>query len=65
MVRVVLFIDGEVRDSMDREIVPRVGETIVLDCGDMVKVFVVNHDWDNPSFVQVNAKACTPEEEET
>lgn len=56
MVKVVLFVGQTHVDTMDREVVPRVGDSIVLDCGDMVRVIEVSHQWDDPTFVQVNCK---------
>lgn len=56
MVLVVLFVNGEVKDKMNREVVPRVGDTIVIDCGEMVRVTEINHQWDDPTFVQVSCE---------
>ena len=56
MVQVILFVGDEVRDKMMREVVPRIGETIVIDCGEMVKVIEVNHQWDDPDFVQLKCE---------
>lgn len=56
MVLVVLFVNGEVKDKMIREVAPGLGDTIVIDCGEMVKVTEVSHQWDDPTFVQVNAR---------
>lgn len=56
MVQVILFVDGELKDTTDREVVPRLGDTIVIDCGEMVKVAEVSHQWDDPTFVQVNCE---------
>ena len=64
MVEVSLFVNGEHRDRMEREIVPRKDETIVIDCGEMVKVVEVSYQWDDPSFVQVNAIPWTVEQAE-
>ena len=55
MIQVVLFVDGENKDKMMRKVAPSVDDTIVIDCGEMVKVTEVSHQWDDPSFVQVNA----------
>ena len=55
MIEVSLFINKEHRDRVKREVVPRVGETIVLDCGEMVRVIDVSHQWDDPGIIQVNA----------
>ena len=60
MIEVSLFVDGEARGRMRRLIVPRVGETIVIDCGEMVQVIEVNHQWDDPEFVQINSKRKIP-----
>jgi len=57
MVKVSLFVDGTHIDTMDREEAPRPGDSIVLDCGDMVRVLEVSHQWDDPTFIQVNCKA--------
>ena len=56
MIKVVLFVDQDRVASMDREVVPRVGDSIVLDCGDMVRVIEVSHQWNDPTFIQVNCK---------
>lgn len=64
MLTIVLFVDEEHRDTMRRFVVPRVGETIVIDCGEMVNVTEVNHDWDDPNFVQVNSVKFEVEEAE-
>jgi hypothetical protein len=61
MITVVLFVDGEKKDKMIRAVVPRVGDTIVIDCGEMVRVVEVSHQWDDPSFVQVNAEEVPQE----
>lgn len=55
MIEIGLFVDGKLRDRMKRSVVPRVGETIVLDCGEMVIVTEVSHQWDSPDFVQLQA----------
>lgn len=55
MIEISLFVDGKMRDRMKRAVVPRVGETIVIDCGEMVIVTEVNHQWDSPDFVQILA----------
>ena len=54
MIEVSLFVDGEFIDKMDRRIVPIIGEEIIIDCGESVRVITVSHQWDNPFFVQVN-----------
>jgi len=54
MIKVSLFVEEKCRSHMKRLIVPRIGEIIVLDCGDMVRVVEVNHDWDDPTRVQIN-----------
>jgi len=56
MIEVSLFVDGEHNSRFQREVVPRVGESIELDRGYMVKVVEVSHDWSDPSFIQVNTK---------
>ena len=54
MIQVSLFVNKEHRDRVLREVVPRVGETIILDCGEMVRVIDVSHQWDDPDCIQVN-----------
>ena len=56
MIQIVLFVNGEHKDKMMREVVPRIGDTIVIDCGEMVKVIEVSHQWDDSTFVQVNCE---------
>jgi len=56
MIEISIFVKGEFRCRMDRSIVPRVGETIIIDCGDSVIVTEVIHQWDSPYFVQIDAK---------
>lgn len=56
MIQIVLFVNGEHKDKMMREVVPRIGDTIVIDCGEMVRVVEVNHQWDDPTFVQVSCE---------
>lgn len=55
MISVVLFVNGKHKDTMDRHVAPSKGDTIVIDCGEMVKITEVSHQWDDPTFVQVNA----------
>jgi hypothetical protein len=55
--QVVLFVDGAHKCTMKRRAIPRVGETIVIDCGEMVRVMEISHQWDDESFVQVNSTA--------
>jgi preprotein translocase subunit YajC len=56
MIQIILFVEGKHKDKMMREVVPSVGDTIVIDCGEMVKVTEVNHQWDDPTFVQINSE---------
>ena len=51
---VSLFVDEEHIDKMKRNIIPSVGDTIVIDCGNLVKVIEVNHDWGTPDLIQIN-----------
>lgn len=59
-IQVSLFVDGEYRDKMKREIAPSKGDEIVIDCGEFVRVIEVSHQWDTPDFVQIN---CIPVKE--
>ncbi len=59
-ITVSLFVDEDHIDKMKRTVIPSVGDTIVIDCGNMVKVIDVNHDWGTPDLVQIN---CTAIEE--
>ena len=54
MIEISLFVNREGRGRVKREVVPRIGETIIIGCGEMVRVIEVSHDWDDPLFVQVN-----------
>lgn len=54
--RIILFVNGESKDSMDRLVVPKLGETIVLDCGKLVRVVRVNHQWDDADYVQIDTE---------
>ena len=59
MIAVSLFVNGKFQSRMKRMVVPSIGETIVIDCGEMVKVIEVGHQWDDPNSVQIN---CFEEE---
>ena len=48
--------DWEHIDTMTRETAPGVGDTIILDCGEVVEVIHVTHQWDHPELVQVMAR---------
>lgn len=56
MIQIILFVKGEYKDRMMRKIVPRIGESIVIDCGEMVRVVEVSHQWNvnDTNFVQVD-----------
>lgn len=54
MIIVSLFVEGKCRAHLKRMVIPRIGETIVIDCGEMVKVVEVSHDWDDITRVQIN-----------
>ena len=56
MIEISLFVDGEHYDTMKRKVCPRVGETIVLDCGDMVRITEVSHGWDEGDRLQVQSE---------
>jgi hypothetical protein len=56
MIDVVLFIDGEFDSRTIRRVIPRVGETILIDCGELLEVVEVHHEWSSTEFVQVNTK---------
>ena len=60
-IEVTLFVDGEFIDKMKREIAPSKGDEIIIDCGEMVKVIEVSHQWDDPKGLQIN---CVPVKEE-
>jgi hypothetical protein len=62
MIEVSLFVNKEHRDRMKREVVPREGETIILDCNEVVRVIEVSHQWDDPDFIQINAVPFPGEE---
>ena len=57
MIEVSLFVNGKHIDRMLRKVVPALWDTIVIDCGEMVKVMEINHQWDDPECVQIN---CVP-----
>ena len=54
LIFVSLFVNEELISSMIRGAVPSIGDFIIIDCGDMVKVVEVSHQWDDPSTVQIN-----------
>ena len=54
MIQISLFVNKEHRARNMREVVPRVGETIIIDCGEMVRVIDVIHQWADPGTIQVN-----------
>jgi len=54
MIEVSLFLTGEFISRMNRCVVPSIGEHIIIDCGEMVKVIEVSHQWDDPNSVQIN-----------
>ena len=56
MTIVTLFVNGAYDSASDRSVVPRVGETIIIDCGFAVKVIEVVHQWDTDDYVQVNTE---------
>ncbi len=53
-ITVSLFVDEEHIDKTERTVIPSVGDTIVIDCGNLVKVIDINHDWSTSDLVQVN-----------
>jgi len=53
-IEVSLFVNGEHIDRMFRKVAPSLGDTIVIDCGEMVKVIEINHQWDSPDLIQIN-----------
>ena len=55
MIEVSLFLNGEHISRMKRKLVPSIGDFIIIDCGEMVKVTEVNHQWDDPNTVQINS----------
>ena len=64
MVHVIIFVNGEKDTDGDRSIIPRIGETIVLDCGNMVKVVELNHDWGDDGYVQLNCEQVKEDDSE-
>ena len=61
MIEVSLFVNRESKGRMKREAIPRIGETIIIDCGQMVRVTEVSHQWDDPLFIQINTVPIDPE----
>lgn len=59
MIEVIMFVNGEHKDSMFRRIAPSKGDYIVIDCGEMVKVISVDHQWNDPNTIGIN---CVPME---
>ena len=54
MIEISLFVDGKFTSRMERLVVPSIGDTIVIDCGFMVKVIEISHQWNDPNDVQIN-----------
>ncbi len=54
MIQVSLFVNKESKGTRMFRVMPREGETIIIDCGEMVRVIDVIHQWDSPDIVQVN-----------
>ena len=63
LIRVGLFVNKKYVDTRVFQVAPREGETIIIDCGEMVRVIEVSHDWDDPVFVQVNTMPFSAREE--
>ena len=61
---VTLFVDGTYIDRMKRIIAPSRGDTIVIDCGDLVKVIDVNYQWDTPNAIQINCISVKEDEKD-
>lgn len=55
MIEVSLFLNGEHISRMNRKLIPSIGDFIIIDCGEMVKVIEVSHQWDDPNTVQINS----------
>ena len=54
MIRVGLFVDKKYVDTRVFQVAPREGETIIIDCGEVVKVISVSHQWEDPEYIQIN-----------
>ena len=54
MIEVSLFVNKIHVDRRVLKVAPREGETIILDCGEMVRVIDVTHQWDDPDCIQIN-----------
>lgn len=64
MIEVSLFLNGEHISRMKRRIAPAKGDLIIIDCGEMVKVIEVSHQWDDPNTVQINSTEVEIKEDE-
>lgn len=56
MIRVGLFVNKKYVDTRIFQVAPREGETIIIDCGEMVKVISVSHQWEDPEYIQINTE---------
>ena len=54
MIQISFFVNKEHKARVMREVVPRLGETIIIDCGEMFRVVDVIHQWDDPGTIQIN-----------
>ncbi len=61
-ITVSLFVDEEHIDKTKRTVIPSVGDSIVIDCGNLVKVTDINHDWNTPDLIQINCISVKEDE---
>ena len=54
VISISLFVNKTFIGKMKREVIPREGETIIID-HEVVRVIEVSHQWDDPDFMQINA----------
>ena len=64
MIEIVLFTKGEKLADMDVLVVPRIGETIILDCGLVFKVTDVVHQFSDPELIQLGCERVEVESNE-
>lgn len=55
-VRVHLFICGTFESARDFTAVPRIGEIIIMDCHEKLKVVSVTYQWDSSELIQVDTE---------
>ena len=54
MINVGLFVNRSYIGRMSREVVPRIGETILIDNEEMARVVDITHLWEDPEYVRVD-----------